>query len=150
MIKRFDIAEVGCSVDGRIMENGERRLRMRLPNGSIYIYTDQSVGAWQNAHHHKGLCETYIIQKGWVVFAEHLDAHGYRTHMYRTGDIFTSMPDIDHNVYVSNGSVFHTVQYGTSVGNPERDGKDWYFAGDEFDEWTKSLSLADIEKIAEK
>ncbi len=39
MVQKFDVFEYGCVVDGRIMDNGERRIRMRVPDGSAYIYT---------------------------------------------------------------------------------------------------------------
>ncbi len=141
MIKRFDITEeVGCSADGRIMENGERRLRMRLPNGSVYIYTDQSVGAWQNAHHHKGLVEIYIIQDGWIVVAECTRDDMHVVKSYGAGDIFTSVLEVDHNVFVPKGTVFHTVQYGKPIGNPDLSGRDWYPASEKFNEWTKIVA----------
>ncbi len=113
---------------------------MRLPNMSVYIYTDNSVGAWQNAHHHKGLVEIYIIQDGWIVVSEctRSDMRVIRT--YKTGDVFTSAIGVDHNIYISKGTVIHTVQYGTPVGNPEKNGRDWYPASEKFNEWTKIVA----------
>lgn len=141
-IKIFDPVQSGqVTVDGRVMENGEKRLRMRLPEG-VYNYTYDGRG-WQNAHHHKGVCETYIVERGWIGVIELRDG---RRHSFikRAGEVFTAEPGIDHNVYVPRDAVIHTVQHGTPVGNPLKEGNDWYPSPDDFDSWSKSITEQEI------
>ena len=150
MTEKFDVFAFGFVADGRIMDNLERRFRLRAPDGSAYIRTevnDDQPGGWQNAHHHKGVRETYIVQKGWIVAVE---AHLLRTvvHVYWPGNIFTAEPGVDHNVYMPRGAVIHTVQHGTPVGNPEKNGNDWYPATEAFDRSTKALSVVDMLRYA--
>jgi len=144
MLTKFDVLAAGCTVDGKIMGTGERRYRFRAPDKTAYTRTEAGKdGAWQNAHHHKGLLETYVVQTGWIAFAESCD--GMRVvGIFGKGAVVTSRPLIDHNVYLPAGSVIHTVQHGKAVGNPENKNNDWYAADTAFDEWSKGLTLENI------
>jgi hypothetical protein len=128
-------------MDGRLMENGEKRFRFKMPDGTAYIRTEAGeVGAWQNAHHHKGVRETYIVQDGWMAYAEcRNDAFYFE--VCGEGRVFTSEPGIDHNVFLPAGAVIHTVQHGHAVGNPEKKNNDWFPSSAEFDEWSKSIGI---------
>ena len=127
------------------MTNGEIRLRSMHPDGSGYIRTEAGAkGAWQNAHFHKGVRETYIVQRGWMAFA-FVAANGkYFVQRYGEGDVVSSDPDSQHNVFLPMNAVIHTVKHGNAIGNPEKGGADWYEADAEFDTWTKGFGLDDL------
>lgn len=149
MVERFEIADAGFTSDARRMDNGELRIRLRASGKSTYIRTeDIAEGAWQNAHRHRGVRETYFVERGWIASAEESD--GVRVvRVHFAGDVFTSQPNIDHNVYLPPGAVIHTVQYGEAVGNPDRGGHDWYPADEAFDAWSKSLGLSAVARLAD-
>lgn len=95
------------------MDNGERRFRLIADQDfTSYIRTENSgVGAWQNAHYHESVLETYIVQKGWIVACELVDEQ-YKYTKYDEGAIFTTRPLVVHNVYMPAGAVIHTVKHG--------------------------------------
>ena len=144
----FNPLEEGFSVDGRKMPYGtERRVRLRTPQGSAYILTETGdKGAWQNAHHHQGMLETFMVQKGWIACASNEEGHR-ALGIYRPGEVFTSAIGIDHNVYMAPFSVIHTVQHGRPIGNPNKKGNDWYDADPLFDAWTKSLTVEEMARL---
>jgi hypothetical protein len=148
VVEKFDIFDCGYRVDGRRMDNGELQFRLRAPDGAAYIRTEAGVeSAWQNAHAHKGIRETYIVERGWLVAAEAHQQHK-TVRLYLPGAIFTSEPGVDHNVFLPRGAVIHTVQHGTPVGNPERNGNDWFPSSVGFDLWSKSLGVRDMLRYA--
>ncbi len=96
-----------------LMPNGEKRFRLnKSTEGSGYIRTESSAkGGWQNAHYHESVLETYVVQSGWIVACEERGgAHRYVR--YEPGQVFTTQPDVVHNIYMSAGSVIHTVKHG--------------------------------------
>jgi hypothetical protein len=100
----------------------------------------ESESGWQNSHYHKGLIETYIVQKGWIGFASLTEKEELRIDIYRAGEIITTEVDRPHNIYLSTKSVIHTVKHGDcSVSN------DW-FAHAKLDTMTKHLSETDLLK----
>lgn len=102
----------GLTTSFELMPNGEFRSRMTPADGNGYIRTlASSEGDWQNAHSHKSLKETYIVQSGWIACAERNRAN-LRIKIYFPGDIFTTQPDVSHNIYMSANSVIHTVKHG--------------------------------------
>lgn len=130
------------------MDNGEYRFRL-MQNGQNagygYILTvmpPATASAWQNSHYHMGVMETYIVQKGWFGFASLLPDGEMTVRVYRSGDIFTTTPGHAHNVYMSAGTVIHTVKHGDCSLE-----KDW-FASPVLDGKTKYLSEADIFRLA--
>lgn len=144
MVKQFNIVAAGFVADGRIMDNGERRIRIKAPDGTAYIRTEMDRdGAWQNAHYHRGVFETYIVERGWIVAAEHWKLN-QRCAVYVPGGIFTSRQYVEHNILMPRGAVIHTVQHGRPIGNPDKNGNDWYPASADFDAWTKSLTIEGI------
>jgi hypothetical protein len=59
--------------------------------------------------------ETFIVQAGWIGYAE-LQNGATRFFVYRMGEMFTTPPEIIHNVYMSDGAVIHTVKHGLGIG----------------------------------
>jgi hypothetical protein len=148
-----EMKALGVAIDGRVMENGEKRYSLKIGQQG-YIWTEPPADlqpAWQNAHHHKGLRETYIVERGKIALA-----YLYRTllqpvrfvQVFEQGKIFTTEPGEDHNVYLFAGSAIHTVQHGEPVPNPAKSSKvDWYDADPKFDVWSKSLTEADMVRL---
>ncbi len=140
-----EMTGLGVVVSGEKMDNGEHRYRLMVGDAG-YIWTEPPANEqpkWQNAHYHKGIMETYVVQRGRMAFAEEKD--GDRTvRLYGPGDVVSSVPGHAHNVYLFAGSAIHTVKHGESVGNPEKNGADWYPASLEFDAWSKALTEDDI------
>ena len=115
-----------CIRHGQMRTNGELRFRLNNSDGSAYIRTQtsgQSEG-WQNPHYHKQLKETYIVEQGWIGYAELMDRMpAYRR--YGPGDVFTTQPGIVHNVYMAANSVIHTVKHSGMAPGPEGT-SDWW------------------------
>ncbi len=97
------------------MENGELRFRLLADSdNTAYIRTEGSdTGAWQNAHYHEHVLETYIVERGWIVLCELVNGVYEYTKFVAT-DMFTTRTRVVHNVYMSAGAVIHTVKHGTS------------------------------------
>lgn len=71
MKKYIEVESDGTTVNKEVMDNGEVRTRLISADNSAYIRTEASDnGGWQNSHYHLEHEETYIVQKGWVGFAE--------------------------------------------------------------------------------
>lgn len=140
--------ECGVTFGGELMPNGEFRFRLNASDGSAYIRTvAASDSGWQNAHHHAGSLETYIVQSGWMAFAtQHGNERAVR--FYFPGQSVSSRPGEDHNVFLSAGAVIHTVKHGVAVGNPDKNGADWYDAEPTFNSWTRSLTVAELHTMA--
>ncbi len=145
----------GVVVDGRIMDNGEKRFSLKV-GGVGYIWTeppDDKAPGWQNAHYHAGLRETYIVERGTIALAYNYRFDGrsdFRNlvEIFNQGDMFTVEPLEQHNVYLFAGSAIHTVQHGTPVPNPAKtSGVDWYEAHPVFDSWSKSLSEEGMKQL---
>lgn len=138
----------GVTFGGEFMPNNELRFRLNSRDGSAYIRTVAAPDSgWQNAHHHKGSLETYIVQSEWMAFAtQHGNERAVR--FYFPGQVVSSSPGEDHNVFLSGDAVIHTVKHGVAVGNPEKGGADWYDAESTFNSWTRSLTVAELRAMA--
>ena len=134
------------------MDNGEYRFRLMGPDNSGYVRTvmPDSDRGWQNSHFHKGIYETFVVQSGWIGVVYLLPDGIRKVSVLRMNDVWTFQPGCSHNIYMSAGAVTHTVKHGTNVGNPAKNGADWYDASADFDAWSKSLSEADIFRLAVK
>ena len=99
--------------NGEQMESGELRFRLKkLTDGTAYIRTEADFnGGWQQSHFHQHVKETYIVQKGWIGYAEFVNGE-MLVAIYRSGQLFTTRPKIIHNVYMPGGAVIHTVKHG--------------------------------------
>ncbi|MCZ7399333.1 MAG: hypothetical protein O8C62_06570 [Candidatus Methanoperedens sp.] len=102
----------GISTSHHQMPNGELRFRLRKSDGTAYIRTEAtSEGAWQSSHYHNRVRETYIVQKGWIAYAELIDGKR-RLSSFQAGELFTTQPSVIHNVYMPGNAVIHTVKHG--------------------------------------
>ncbi|MCY9662648.1 hypothetical protein P5G65_22720 [Paenibacillus chondroitinus] len=132
-ISEEDARFYGIETKFDLMENGERRFRLNCSvDGSSYCRTVAAeMGAWQNSHYHKLVSELYVVQSGWIVYAERKEAELHLC-ILREGESVTFKPLIHHNIFLSSNSVIHTIKYGPSVEN------DW-FPSSELDKVTKHL-----------
>jgi hypothetical protein len=122
------------------MPSGELRFRQLKSDGTAYIRTEAPPdGGWQNAHYHKKVLETYIVQEGWIGYAEWI-SDALRLRVFKPGQSFTTAPLVIHNVYMPAGAVIHTVKHG--------DGKSEQRVEDDetrrFTALTKAIREADI------
>ncbi len=152
MPRNLTVAEcevLGIKTPCNQMDNGEYRFRMMAPDGSGYIRTamPENDCGWQNGHHHGGVMETVIVQSGWIGVVELLPDGKRKVGVCKKGDIWTSHPEISHNIYMPAGAVTHCVKHGDDVINPDK-GSDWFPAPKDFDLWSKSLSEEDIFRLA--
>ena len=126
----------GMATAHEVMDNGERRFRLRHEGGSAYIRTEASVASgWQNSHYHREVKETYIVEAGWMAFAE-LRGNLMDMRIVQPGEVLTTNPGIVHNVYLPAQAVIHTVKHGDAGGDDRlTDGE-----APAFDIATKALS----------
>jgi hypothetical protein len=131
----------GVFTQHEMMDNGQRRFRLKMKNGSAYIRTESDkLGAWQKGHSHKCVRETYIVQKGWIAYVESVGRRLPRLTFYDKGDLFTTKLRIKHNIFMPANSVVHTVKYGSARG------KDW-FKCPELDEVTERIPEKALRKL---
>ena len=77
----------------RMVENGELRFRLKkLTDGTAYIRTEASSAGWQQCHYHQYVQETYIVQKGWIAYAECIENDPPFLVIYNEGELFTTRP----------------------------------------------------------
>lgn len=142
----------GVKTSASVMENGESRFRMDIGDSS-YILTRASAerGAWQNAHFHQGVIETYIVEKGYMGFVvcDSIDVEESTVRIIPENGIVQSQIGESHNVFLPEGAVIHTVKHGIPIGNPKKNDADWYPASTEFDIWTKELGETQMRILAE-
>ncbi|MCR4345819.1 MAG: hypothetical protein NUV55_01240 [Sulfuricaulis sp.] len=121
---------------------GEKRFRLYKNDGTGYIRTDRSEakGEWQEGHWHDKIMETYIIQCGWIGFAELIEG-ALKVQVLKEGAIVTTRPGISHNVYMPNGAVIHTVKHGIGEGEDRMPDKN-------ITQMTKGLSESAIHTLA--
>jgi len=108
-----DAAEhYGVRTNHERMPNGEVRFRLTNTDGNDYIRTAASLaGAWQKAHCHATLRETYVVESGWMAIAEETEGE-IAISVYWPNDVTTTKPKVVHNVYLSSNAVIHTVKHG--------------------------------------
>ena len=98
-----------------LFDNGELRFRLEsYSDKTSYIRTvsvDKSY--WQESHVHSYLRETYIVQEGWIVYATLSNKNKYTIMKYGVNEQFTTYPDTVHSIFMSKGSVIHTVKHGS-------------------------------------
>jgi hypothetical protein len=108
-------SKYGISTAHHLLPNAERRFRLLGRDGSAYIRTEAGDrGGWQESHYHASNYETFIVQHGWVAYAERVDGAN-RISLFSERAVFTAPPKIIHNIYMSARSVMHTVKYGECV-----------------------------------
>ena len=93
------------------MDNGELRFRLTRDTGSSYILTlSAEQSGWQSSHVHLRKREFYIVAQGWIVLALR-QSEQLTFRRLGPNDSFMLPPGLPHNVYLSEGSVLHTVKY---------------------------------------
>ncbi|WP_368659613.1 hypothetical protein AB3Z07_27985 (plasmid) [Metabacillus halosaccharovorans] len=149
--KKISIEEAraaGVDVNFELMNNGEKRYRLISPDGSSYCRTVGSKqGAWQNSHYHKSVSEFYVVQSGWIVYAQNSLNGELDLRLLSEGESVIVKPLVHHNIFMSSNSVTHTIKYGGGYSEP-----DW-FPSIELDKYTKKLSendLLELRKAKEK
>lgn len=117
------------------MDNGESKFRLNcsMDGGSYYRTVAPDAGTWQNSHFHLAATELYIVQTGWIAYAE-IRADQLLVQLLREGDSVVFIPKVHHNIYLSARSVIHTIKYGQSLFE-----QDWY-ASPELDELTRRIN----------
>lgn len=133
---------LGVETLHQLMDNGERRFRLISSDGTSYIRTEASgEGGWQNSHFHKELTEFYVVQSGWLVYAE-LSAEGKLSlRRMKQGEAILVIPFTSHNLYMSPYTVTHVVKYGVNVTQT-----DWFPSSD-LDKRTKHLPESELLKL---
>jgi hypothetical protein len=63
----------GIYTDHELMPNGEARFRLLAQEGGYIRTIASEAGKWQIAHKHKQLIETYVVESGWMGFADLVD-----------------------------------------------------------------------------
>ena len=107
----------GITCPHSIVENGELRFRLLKNDGTAYIRTEAPpAGDWQDSHWHNKVRETYIVQSGWIGYAEMLTDGEPELFIYRAGESFTTPPSVIHTVYLPAEAVIHTVKHGEASG----------------------------------
>lgn len=130
-------ATYGIRTNHEMMPNGERRFRLTSDDGNDYIRTVAGTGgAWQKAHYHTALRETYVVETGWMALAEEVDGKAV-IRVYWPSDVVTTKPSVVHNVYLPAASVIHTVKHGS------REKGDWTESA-AFTELTTAISEREI------
>ncbi|MBR0714847.1 hypothetical protein [Bradyrhizobium liaoningense] len=128
-----DAAALGVHTRHEQMENGEYRFRLTAADGTAYSRTvGGERGGWQNSHFHETVRETYIVQSGWMAFAQRIEQK-VTLQVYRPSQLLTTEPRVSHNVYLPAGAVIHTVKYGGA------NQSDWH-ADAELDRITKAVT----------
>ncbi|WEG14542.1 hypothetical protein PU629_09350 [Pullulanibacillus sp. KACC 23026] len=130
-----EASRFGIKVNFELMDNGQKRYKLDGPEGSSYCRTvGAETGSWQNSHYHKELSELYVVQFGWIVFAEMNPNGECHLRFLREGETVTVKSFVPHTIFMSSNAVTHTIKYGDV-----RSGIDW-FAYEKLDEFThKSL-----------
>jgi hypothetical protein len=119
------------------MPSGEFRFRLTSSDGNDYIRTAAcSTGAWQKAHYHRSLQETYIVESGWMALAKEVNGK-LICHIHWPSDVTTIKPTVIHNIYLPASAVIHTIKHGANAPG------DWH-ESPSFTDQTTCLSERDL------
>lgn len=134
----------GIIANHEVMKNGELRFRLMGSDGNGYVRTvTGDSGGWQKSHYHRGCRETYIVERGWMAIATPSEVAGQaRIQVFEAGQIYTSVVQEIHNVYLPENATIHTVKHGSS-GTAVAD---WHPA-DAFDTVIARISRAQLEAL---
>ncbi|RAW19407.1 hypothetical protein DC345_01110 [Paenibacillus taichungensis] len=120
------------------MSNGERKYKMVSEDGSYYCRTvASSQGAWQNSHFHNHITEFYVVQSGWIAYANFTNDHTLEIRVMGEGSHIIVQRGVHHNLYMSANSVIHTIKYGLNTHS------DWS-ASPELDSVTQTLMESEL------
>lgn len=141
-ISNEEAREFGIETLHQLMDNGERRFRLISSDGTSYIRTEApNEGGWQNSHFHKELTELYVVQSGWLVYAELSSEGELSLKSMKQGDSILVNPFIHHNLYMSPYTVNHVIKFGSNVTQT-----DW-FPSSELDKLTKHIPESELLKV---
>lgn len=119
-IRPEEARTLGISAEHSEMPDGELRFRLKHDDGTAYSRTEASAsGGWQKSHHHSDVQETYIVQRGRMAFAELIEG-ALKLRIFVPNEIYTTRPNVAHNVYLFRDSVIHSVKHGEAG-----DSADW-------------------------
>lgn len=132
--ERIDGTVGGVDFTQKVMSNGEKRTRMRLPSGVVTTITEMSdylldvpTLPWQESHFHKGLIEDYLVLNGWILLAEFwYPCESPRYSIKTAGTHVRIGHGVAHNVLPGPGAVFQSTTSGIPVGNTDRKENDWW------------------------
>ncbi|MCG7376772.1 hypothetical protein MH215_07185 [Paenibacillus sp. ACRSA] len=140
MISLEEAKDLGVETAYHLMDNGEKRFRLINKDGSSYIRTQgPENGSWQNSHYHQALKELYVVQEGWIAYAELDEQNQFSLRILEKDDSVMVPPLRPHNIYMSSLAVTHVIKFG---GNREIK-PDW-FASPQLDLLTKHISEIDL------
>jgi hypothetical protein len=141
----------------KVMKNGEKRSRLKLPDGTSVSKTIAKKWSaatknmpWQDAHFHGGrakqggLVEVYTQLSGWSVYVWKDRFTLYYQLSDQPGEEITFEPRVQHVVLLGPQAIIKTHRSGTPVGNPSRKGNDWWPATASFKQNAKGI-IQDIE-----
>ncbi len=137
------VMELPNGADLKVRKGGEVTFRVRRGEEkfSLTAQSPDAAPAWQNAHHHKGYYERYIVLSGsiMIAYADEGGCHIAELYEYEEHSLG---PTMDHNVRVFPGAVFLVEMYGgPAVPNPDKTGNDWWPASQDFMDWLASLPV---------
>ena len=111
-INDTEISQYGIYTKHHMMDNGERRFRLFGADGSSYTRTESvSDSGWQKSHYHSEIKELYLVQKGWILFAEFVEDE-VKIRKYVADEYCISHTMVPHNVYLAPDTVIHTIKFG--------------------------------------
>lgn len=129
----------GIRVNFELLNNGQKKYKLDGPEGSSYCRTvGAKKGSWQNSHYHQTLFELYVVQSGWIAYAEMDESGECNLRILEQGDHVIVKPFVHHNIFMASNAVTHTIKYGNVSS-----GIDW-FASEKLDGYTKKLSEEDL------
>lgn len=134
----------GINSSHSISEDGELRFRLTKKDGTAYIRTEAPPnGGWQDSHWHNEVKETYIVQRGWVGYAELIDEKPtYR--IYNEGESFTTQPHRIHTIYMPKDVVTHTVKHGDTTNEKRLESE----KTNSFDKIVQRVSEAELKTLS--
>ncbi|MFK3938123.1 GNAT family N-acetyltransferase [Alkalihalobacillus sp. NPDC078783] len=130
----------GMETNHERMTNGEHRFRLSHVDGSSYCRTEATEAGWQNSHYHKGITEWYVVQRGWIAYAERSSTNSFHLTILEEGDGITVQSMISHNIFMSDNSVIHTIK--ATKAKLEND----WFASPELDTYTSQFTSNELYK----
>lgn len=110
-----DAKKLGIVSSHYMLNGGEKRFRqICLRDNSAYIRAEgKDIGYWQKSHYHKWAKEFFVIQKGAVLVAQYIN-NEVKIKKYSEGQVFTTEPNVPHNIYMYPHTVSHTIKFGKS------------------------------------
>jgi hypothetical protein len=129
------------------MPGGAMRYRLTLGTKATFHLTEGGRGGWEEAHFHKGLYEHYVVMKGKIIVAIEdalADESRISLRPYHEGEAVTVKPNCVHNVFLCPFSIIAVTKWGEPIGNPAKQGKDWWEADSRFSNYTQRLTQEEM------